>query len=153
MTRDRVLGAVLLLVAGAYYRAAAALPASDLADAVGPAGLPRAYAVVLALLAVILLLRSRRSIPGPAVSVHTLRRVAGLCAIGVVYIAAVPWLGYPVAVAGLLVGTTFYQGGRLDRTVVTVGIVGAAVLWIVFVRVLGVAQPAGAWLEPFLGAA
>jgi len=153
VTRDRALGVVLLLVAGAYYRAAAALPASDLADAVGPAGLPRAYAVVLALLSTILLVRSGRATPAPSVSAHTLGRVAGLFAIGAAYVAFVPWLGYPLAVAGLIIGTTFYQGGRLDRTVVAVGIVGAAVLWIVFVQVLGVAQPVGAWLEPLLGPA
>jgi putative tricarboxylic transport membrane protein len=152
VTRDRLLGVILLLVAGAYYRAAGAVQTSDLADAVGPAGLPRAYAIVLATLALVLLVRSPRGAKGPTVSARTLRRVTGLLAIGVAYVGLVPWLGYPLALAGLLIGTTFYQGGRFNRAVIAVGIVGAAVLWIVFVRVLGVAQPNGAWLEPFLGA-
>lgn len=150
MTRDRVLGLILLLVAAAYYLAAAAMPASDLADTVGPAGLPRAYAVVLAVLALVLVLRSPR-VSVPSVSARTLRRVAGLFAIGAAYVAFVPWLGYPLAVAGLIIGTTFYQGGAINRTVIAVGLVGAAVLWTVFVQVLGVAQPMGVWLEPFLG--
>lgn len=155
MTRDTALGLLLLVLAGAYYAAAAALPVSELADAVGPGGLPKVYAVVLAVLAALLLAGSRRAAPGTrtVVTATQTRRVVGLLAIGALYVALVPSVGYPVAIAGLLVGTAWYQGGRLDRQVVTVGVVGALVFWVVFVGVLGIQLPAGAWLERLLGQA
>ncbi len=154
MTRDGALAFVLLILVALYYAAAGVMPASDLSDAVGPAGLPKAYAVVLAVLSLVLLAGSRRADPGaPLVAVHVLRRVAGLLAIGVAYVVLVPWAGYPLAIAGLIIGTSFYQGGRLDGRMVAVGVLGAAVLWLVFVQVLGVAQPTGAWIERLLGTA
>ncbi|MEQ1759259.1 MAG: tripartite tricarboxylate transporter TctB family protein [Vicinamibacterales bacterium] len=155
MTRDKALGIVLLGVATVYYLAARAIPASDLADVVGPRGLPTAYAAGLALLSVLLLVRreSAHAKAGPVVSPAVLARVLGLLVIGVLYILLVPWVGYPVAIAGLLIGTSYYQGGRLDRRVVLVGISGAIVLWLVFVQVLGIDHPVGAWLERLLGEA
>lgn len=153
MTRDTTLGLLLLVLAGAYYRAAAALPESELADSVGPGGLPKVYAGVLALLAVLLVAGSRRRVAGvpPAMTAALLRRVGGLLALGVLYVALLPWVGYPVAIAGLLVGTAAYQGRRLDRQVVTVGVVGALVFWAVFEGGLGIQFPTGRWLERLLG--
>jgi hypothetical protein len=152
VTRDRVLGLILLLVDGLYYLSARALPASDLSDAVGPAGLPKAYAAALAVLALALVVRGRGVVDGPTVSPRVLGRISGLLAIGIAYVVLVPWAGYPLTLTGLIIGTAFYQGGRLDGRVVTVGVLGAAVLWLVFVQVLGVAQPVGAWFEGLLGA-
>jgi putative tricarboxylic transport membrane protein len=152
VTRDGVLGLGLLVVAAAYYLAAQALPESQLADAVGAAGLPKAYAAVLAVLAIVLLAGSWRSrADAPAIPLGTLRRVGGVLMIGVAYLLIVPWVGYPLAVAGLIIGTTFYQGGRLDGRVATVGILGALVPWLVFVQLLGVSQPPGAWVERLMG--
>ncbi|NOT43277.1 MAG: tripartite tricarboxylate transporter TctB family protein [Acidobacteria bacterium] len=152
MNRDGVLGLVLLGVAVAYYAAASAIPPSDLADAVGPGGLPRAYAVVLGALALGLLARGRgHQDAGPHVSRRLLLRVAGLLGLGAVYVLLLPWAGYPLSIAGLIIGTAYYQGGRLDRRVVAVGALGAVVLWLVFVQVLGIDHPVGAWVERLLG--
>jgi putative tricarboxylic transport membrane protein len=162
MTRDVVLGAILLAVAGAYYMTASAIPDSQLADAVGPRGLPDAYAVLLAALSLLLIARSVRARRRPAVAVagervdapaRTIRQVAALLAIGIVYIAVVPFAGYLVSIAGLIVATAFYYGGRTDsrehkpatRQVLLVGFAGAALLWLVFVILLGIPQPAGIW--------
>ena len=148
MNRDGVLGLLLLAVATAYYAAADAIPSSTLADAVGPQGLPRAYALVLGALGLGLLARARRpGTGGPAVSLHLLARVAGLLILGVVYLLAAPWVGYPIAVAGLIIGTTYYQGGRADRRVAAIGVGGAVVLWLLFVQLLGIDHPAGAWVD------
>ena len=153
MNRDGVLGLLLLAVAATYYAAADAIPPSTLADAVGPGGLPKAYAVVLGVLAIGQLARARAGgVRRPAVSRQLLLRVAGLLGLGVVYLIAVPWAGYPLSIAGLLIGTTYYQGGRLDRRVVAVGVGGAALLWLVFVQVLGIQHPVGAWIERLIGA-
>lgn len=153
MNRDAALGVGLLLVAAGYYALASALPPSDLADAVGPAGLPKAYAVVLAVLSVLQIVRAstRPTADAPALTRRVLLRVAGLLAIGVLYIAVVPWVGYPVAIAGLIVGTSYYQGGRLDARVWGVGVLGALALWVVFVLVLGIEHPQGVWLERLMG--
>jgi len=153
VNRDGVLGLLLLALAAGYYAAADAIPPSTLADAVGPGGLPKAYALVLGALALVLLARAWRGgeAGGPEVSGRLLLRVAGLLGIGVLYLAIVPWAGYPVSVAGLLVGVSWYQGGRLDRRVLAVGIGGAAVLWLVFAQLLGIQYPLGVWLERLLG--
>jgi len=152
VNRDGVLGLLLLVLAAGYYAAADAIPPSTLSDAVGPGGLPKAYAVVLGALALGLVARGRRpDASAPAVSRHLLLRVAGLLALGVVYLIAVPWAGYPLAVASLIIGTTYYQGGRLDRRVVAVGVAGAALLWLLFAQVLGIPLPAGAWLDALRG--
>jgi putative tricarboxylic transport membrane protein len=163
VNRDVALGLVLLALSGAYFASARTIPLGDLSDAVGPQGLPRAYAALLTMLAVVLIIRGwLRPSPAtftpstPAPSTLTLPKVAllraaGILAIGALYLALVPWAGYPVTMAGLLIGTTYYQGGRLDRRVVMIGVVGAAVLWVVFVQVLGIDHPTGVWIERLLG--
>jgi putative tricarboxylic transport membrane protein len=160
VNRDLAFGLAALALAIGYYALAAALPDTMLADAVGPQGLPKTYAVVLGVLSLILIAQSIR--PGarspkpdarspepedrrPKTEVQRLWRVAGLLLIGVLYIALVPWLGYVVALAGLLAATTYYQGGRLDRQVALVSGGGALFFWVLFVWVLGIPQPAGVW--------
>src|SRR5205085_11204871 len=60
VNRDLTLGCVTLALAAAYYAAAALLPQSQLDDAVGPGGLPKTYAVVLAVLSLALIAQSLR---------------------------------------------------------------------------------------------
>jgi hypothetical protein len=153
VSRDGVLGLVLLALAAAYYAAADAIPPSTLADAVGPGGLPKAYALVLAALALVLLVRAWRGAGagGPAVTRRQLLRVGGLLGIGAAYLLVLPWAGYPLSLAGLIVAVAWYQGGRLDRRVVAVGVGGAVVLWLVFAQLLGIQYPLGVWLERLLG--
>ncbi len=153
MTRDGVLALVLLGIAALYYIAARAIPSSDLADTVGPAGLPTVYATVLAALALGLLARGwHAGGKTSVVSRSVLVRSAGILAIGVGYLVLVPYLGYPLAIASLIVGTALCQGGRLGVRLITVGGVGALVLWLLFVQLLGVSQPTGAWVEWLMGA-
>ena len=159
MNRDFVFGCAMLAVAAGYYAVSAAIPETTLSDAVGPAGLPKAYAVVLAALSIILIIGSqvqkdpayenRESlIPGPRSPIpdpRPLRRVAGLLLIGVLYVALVPWLGYIVSLAALIAATTYYQGGRLNRQVALVAVCGALFFWVLFVVVLRIPQPSGIW--------
>ena len=148
----------MLAVAAGYYAAAAAIPPTTLSDAVGPAGLPKAYAVVLAALALILIVNagresrivnreSRTLNPDSRFTIHNSRfqRVAGLLLIGVLYVALVSWLGYIVSLAALIAATTYYQGGRLNRQVALVAVCGALFFWVLFVVVLRIPQPSGLW--------
>jgi putative tricarboxylic transport membrane protein len=162
MTRDVVFGSAAFVVAVTYYLLAATIPASLLADAIGPQGMPKTYAVLLAGLSLILIARSvrlqvnhdTRLQPDPAAAAvarepaigrNALWRVAGLLAIGVAYVVVVPWLGYMLSLAALIMATTYYQGGALNRQVVIVALSGAVVFWLLFVVLLGIPQPAGLW--------
>ena len=155
MHRDRVLGLAALAFSGAYYWMSASLPQSRLADAVGAGGLPRAYAIILAALALILIGKSQtpnpksQSLKPEAQSPNSLWRVAGMVGIGVVYVVVVPFLGYLLSIAGLILATTYYQGGALNRSVVLVALGGGIFFWLLFVVFMDIPQPAG-WFPPQL---
>jgi len=158
--RDLAFASATLALAIGYYAVAGAIPHSGLADATGPAGLPKAYALLLAGLSLILIARSlatRRSglvtrkpgtgrrptlesrIPSPG------SRAIGVLTIGIVYIWAVTWLGYVLSLAGLIAATSYYQGGPLTRQVAIVAVIGALFFWLLFVLLLRIPQPAGLW--------
>jgi hypothetical protein len=177
VNRDIILGSATLVLAGGYYLAAADIPQTLLSDAIGPAGLPTIYALVLAALSLILIVGSspRRRvqkdpaylerepipdpryripdpgspIPDPRSRIPDLRRVAGMLTIGVVYVIAVPWLGYMPSLVGLIMGTTYYQGGIVNRQVVVVAVSGAIFFWLLFVLLLRIPQPSGLWPSLF----
>jgi putative tricarboxylic transport membrane protein len=158
MPRDAAFGLLMLAIAVGYYWLAAAISASTLDDAVGPQGLPKIYAVILAALSMILIVRSwipRRVREDPAAGPKTkdrrpkTTRIAGMLLIGVLYIALAPTLGYMLSVALLLLATAYYQGGIINRQVVLVSASGAVFLWLLFVAFLGIAQPSGVWTSLF----
>ncbi|HSD43300.1 MAG TPA: tripartite tricarboxylate transporter TctB family protein [Burkholderiales bacterium] len=148
MRRDLVCAALALALAGAYYVAADALPTSLLADGVGAGGIPKLLAVALGVLCVLL---GARSLVAGAAAASTVAgigdhlRALGVAGLGLAYVAAAPHLGYPLAVALLLAATTLYYGASLRLTVLVYALGCAAVLWLVFARMLGVAMPAGVW--------
>lgn len=175
---DLPLGVITLVIAVAYYVMAAAIPTSLLADTVGPQGLPKAYAAALAGLSLVLIARAwaarYRTQPwsstadhgasvadgaggdaGAAAGAglravgHAAGRAAGMLLLGVAYLALVPYAGYIVTLAALIVATTYYQGGRIDRRIATVGVSGALFLWVLFVVLLGIPQPPGVWPSIF----
>jgi hypothetical protein len=154
LPRGLVLGTAMLAVAAAYYWLTTQVPQSALDDAVGPVGLPRLYAIVLAALSLVLIARSLFG----TVRRQSLRsddgrqgswRFAGLLLIGVVYVAIVPWLGYMVSIALLIASTAWYQGGAITGRVVIVAVSGALLLWLLFVAFLRIPQPPGAWTSIF----
>ena len=69
--------------------------------------------------------------------------------IGILYLAAVPWLGYILALTGLIAATTYYQGGGLNARVALVALSGALFFWVLFVAVLGIPHPPGIWPSLF----
>ena len=164
---DLGLGVVMLAIAAAYYLLGTSIPQSALDDAVGPRGLPRAYAIVLAMLALLTiargaLSRGRQMDPNGAKRTQGRRawswRFVGLALIGIAYLAVVPWLGYLVSIALLIAGTALYQGGSItgepDKTrpasrVLLVAGSGAVFLWLLFVVLLGIPQPSGVWSAIF----
>lgn len=156
MHKDLVVGTAALVVSAGYYLMAAAIPQSLLDDAIGPQGLPRTYAILLAGLSLILIVQSlaRRAAWSAAsaaarnVQRRALWRAAGMLMIGVVYVGVVPWLGYILSIAGVIAATTWYQGGALSRQVGIVAASGALFFWLLFVVLLRIPQPAGWWPSP-----
>lgn len=153
--RDLLFGTATLVVAVVYYRLTAAIPQSDLADPVGPQGLPRIYALLLAALSLILIARSLRGsvsspqssnaesrIPNPGSGIP---RVIGMLLIGVAYIVVLPWLGYLLSVAALITATIYFQGGAINGRSVLVAVSGAVCLWLLFIWLLRIQYPAGLW--------
>ncbi len=174
MNRDLTFGSAMLALAVGYYVLAAQIPESQLSDAVGPQGLPRIYAYVLASLSLVLIANAFRDcglgarglgtggaspesrtpspgfpVPDPQSPVPSpqsrVLRPAGVIAIGGVYIAVVPWLGYIPSLAALIAATTYYQGGGFNRRVALVAVSGALLFWLLFVALLGIEHPAGFW--------
>lgn len=147
MRSDLVCGGLGLALAATYFAAAGRLPVSLLSDAVGADGVPKALAVTLALLSVLLLLRAamRRPSGGAATTMAAHGRSLGLLGLGAAYVAVAPGLGYPLAIAALIGVAASYFGQRPDFRLASVSILGAALFWAVFVKMLGVAMPIGAW--------
>ena len=161
MNRDLAFGGTTLALSAGYYWMAEAIPRSLLADAVGPQGLPRVYAVLLGLLSLVLIVNSLRRrtqtrasdsqppVSGSRSSVlrppSPLWRVAGMLAIGFVYILVAPWLGYLLSIAAVILATTYYQGGAINRHVAVVALSGGILFWLLFVVLMRVQQPSGWW--------
>jgi len=153
--RDLICSLALLAVAALYYAGARDLGQTALSDAIGPAGLPRVYAAVLAALAAILTLTAclgrrrhaseMRAAPsdqaGPG---RQLLRALGAAAIGAAYLLLVPMSGYPIAVALAIAAMAAYQGEPLGWRLALISCAGAATLFVLFELVLGVPMP-GAW--------
>jgi len=153
--RDLLFGIATLVVAAVYYGLAVAIPQSDLADPVGPQGLPRVYALLLAALSLILIARSLRGsapnadapnpesrIPNPGSGIP---RVIGMLLIGVAYIIVLPWFGYLLSVAALITATIYFQGGSINGRSILVALSGAAIFWLLFIWLLRIQYPAGLW--------
>ncbi len=157
--RDLVFGSATLALAAIYYALTVTIPQSDLADPIGPQGLPKTYAVVLAVLSIVLIARSIRRranlepanpeptnpeppIPAPR---SPIPRVIGMLLIGVAYIVVLPWLGYLLSVAALIAATTYFQGGSINRRSILVAISGALCFWVLFIWLLRIQYPAGLW--------
>jgi putative tricarboxylic transport membrane protein len=146
MSPNLILGSVTLAVSVVYYWMAAALPVSRLSDSIGPQGLPKVYAVVLAALSLVLIAGSLRGADecgtrsGGAAAVP---RAAGTLFIGVAYVLIAPYLGYMLSITALILATTYYQGGTLTRYSAFVALAGGVLFWVLFVVLMGIAQPAG----------
>jgi putative tricarboxylic transport membrane protein len=147
VSRDLVFGLAALAFAGTYYSLATAIPESALADAVGPQGLPKTYALLLAALAMILIVssragrRARNDVPS--------WRMAGMLGIGVVYVSVVSWLGYVPTLAALILASARCQGRTLTLRLAWISVAGALVLWVLFVLLLRIPQPSGVWESLF----
>jgi putative tricarboxylic transport membrane protein len=149
--REALCSLVLLALSAGYWAGASRIGDTALADAVGPAGLPRVYAIALAAIGVAIGLSAfvewrLRGVAAPAAestgAARRLLRGAGTVAIGAIYLAIVPLIGYPFAIALTIAAMAVFQGERLSWRVALVAVAGAAALYGFFDLVLGVSLPA-----------
>ena len=152
VSRDTICGALGLVLAVAYFVLADALPVSLLSDEIGADGVPKSLAVGLALCSLLLvgrsvLLRKASSERDEAVSLREHAHSLGIIALGAVYTAIAPAIGYPPALALLLVAAALYFGTAFTVRLVLVSALGAALFWALFVKMLGVAMPSGSLLR------
>ncbi|MGE0119719.1 MAG: tripartite tricarboxylate transporter TctB family protein [Dongiaceae bacterium] len=162
MNASVIAGVVLAGFAVAYWFGADAIPKSTLSGNVGADGLPKLLAVTLGILSVIMILQAWAKLrrpsaltttaedpgrPGESLAAGFRRQAvaAGILAIGLGYLAILPYAGYLVSVALLLVAMAWYHGSRSWRGVLPFAVVGAVVFYLIFVVLLDVSMPAGIW--------
>ncbi|WP_312793730.1 tripartite tricarboxylate transporter TctB family protein [Tianweitania sp.] len=156
MNKELVSGLLLLALAAGYFWTAEAIPNSMLDDAFGPRGLPVVLAGLLAFLALILTARAVFNLRTPAADLAAndeeddgrteapIGRAVGLLAIGAGYILILPFLGYAISIAVLIAAIALYEGARLGWRLFAAAAFGGVLFWLLFNKLLGVAQPAGA---------
>ena len=152
MPKDLAGAVLLLLVAAGYYALAGGINPSALDDGVGAAGIPFIYAALVAALGLALAARAAAARwfgrAAPRLADAESRRLLGaavMLGIGVAYVAVVAFLGYPLALAGVLAGAALYQGERPGWRVVRIASAGGAAFWLFFDGVLRLDMPSGFW--------
>lgn len=149
---DVVVGLAALIIAGVYAFFSFGIAHSFLADPVGAAGLPKLYAIVLGLLALLLL---GRSLNGNARDAKTTEehgdrvpasrhlRATGLLLPGAAYLLVISSLGYFSAIFLLIIAVALYAGARPSLRLVSISIVGAFGLWVIFQWLFNIPLPSG----------
>lgn len=139
---DVSLGVGALALAGAYGAMATAIPVSLLSDAVGPGGVPLAIAGLVGLAGAGLVLRTALVGPQAAKGHPDHPRAAGLLALLVLYVIAVPLVGYPLGIGALAAVIAWFAGAR-GPGIVAFAIGLAGFFWLAFVKLLGIPFPTG----------
>lgn len=161
---------VMLALALVFWFGADAISRSPLEGQVGADGFPKLLAVSLGGLVIVrliqLVLAERRvrggKSPGAAEKQPSRKvpaswrphlRAAGMIALGIGYIVLLPTLGYLLSIALLVAAVALYNGRRASLGLAAVAIVGAGLLYLMFVQLLDVPLPAGVWEGLFAGIA
>jgi len=155
ISRDVWIGIVMLLVAVVYWLEADKIRISPLDGPIGASGLPKSLAYALGVLAIILIIRSvvgalansKTASSGDdeeqPLAVRPHLRAFGLLVIGVGYLLLVPWFGYIITVAALLLAVSLYIGAELNLRTVLIAVIGGVFYHLLFVEFLGIPLPAG----------
>jgi hypothetical protein len=140
LRRDLACAALGLALAAAYWRAADALPASLLSDAIGAGGIPKALAALLAFFSILVGIRGLRRDSGARQKGNHARALV-IALLGFGYLLLVPFAGYPASTALLACAAALHYGAPRRPGVALFGVGTAIVLWLVFGVLLGIALP------------
>jgi putative tricarboxylic transport membrane protein len=140
-------GALLLVTAVLVIADAVRLPATSAAG--GPAAVPLPVGVALGVVGALLLVDARRKLPragaGAAWQPRAGLRVLGLVAALIAFALLLPLLGYVVTATALFVAAALLLDAPRDWRVLAWGWALAAVVFLVFDRLIGLTLPAGPW--------
>jgi len=162
MPRDFWVGLVILLGAALYWFGAASIPISALDGEINAAAVPRMLALALAVLAVMLMAKalidarnlavtaaenevSEREERLPKLSENM--RALGLILIGGVYLLLLPYLGYFLCVALLVVAVARYMGEPFAARLALRSLGLALAFQLIFVQFLRIQLPIGKLFE------
>ncbi|QFR34934.1 tripartite tricarboxylate transporter TctB family protein [Ancylobacter sp. TS-1] len=147
-------GLVLLAFSIVYWTQADALPRSSLGGSVGSDGLPKLLGGALAVMSCLLIVQSLLAQPekrqqerDDLPSRTEFLRALGFWSIAAGFVLALPWLGYPVAVAAVLLTIGMYYGRRPSLRLLAFALIGAAIFFLLFHTLLGVPVPSGIWMD------
>jgi putative tricarboxylic transport membrane protein len=142
-----VFGGLMLIAAVLVIVDAVRLP--DTGAVVGPAAVPLPVGVLLGVVGAGLLVDSRvklaRATPGEPWQPRAGLRVLALVAALVAFALLLPLLGYVVCATGLFVAAAFLLGAPRDWRAPVWGWALAAVVFLVFDRLIGLTLPTGPW--------
>jgi hypothetical protein len=143
---DFVLGVGAMALAAAYLAAAASIPESLLADAVGAAGVPKLVGWAMGAAGALLCFRSIRArTPVPTQRVHWRPHLLALGLLGILtaYVIVAPLVGYPLSIALLTGVVAWYAGAAFGWRLCVISIAAGAVFWVLFGALFGVPMPRG----------
>lgn len=140
-------GGVLLLAAVLVIVDAARLP--ETSAVVGPAAVPLPVGVLLGVVGAGLIVQARLRLataaPGPAWQRGAVARVLGLVAVLVAFALLLPVLGYVLTSAGLFTAAAMLLGAPNPARTAAWGWALAAIVFLVFDRLIGLSLPTGPW--------
>lgn len=159
MIGNLISGGVLFALSTGYYLAAAAMPTSILDTTVNSAAFPKLLGMAGMLFSIALVVQSlltRRASPveeppnadEPERADEKWRphlRALGLLIIIGLFIVALELVGYPVAVAALILAVSIYQGYPPSWASVVIAAAGGLMFWLFFMVFLGIHLPLGIW--------
>jgi putative tricarboxylic transport membrane protein len=144
---DRVAGALLLILAVAYWRLSDAIEVGFASDLLGPRFFPRALAVLLGIAGALLVARTLlpRHVPAPvdAPAGERLDRLWAALAMTAAYIWLLPRVGFLPLTPVYLALFTLLLGYRRPLPLVATAVGVTVSLYVVFAEMLNVRLPAG----------
>jgi len=134
-----VIAAALLLVAIGLFWGSGLLPDAADPNDVGAAGFPQLVAIVTMVFAALLIVQTLKTPEANRAVGRTHPRTLFFMLLTLVHVAAIPFVGYYVAVSVWLAATLFLLGSRLGALLVPIGFV--SFIWLVFGRGFGIPLP------------
>lgn len=148
MLTDRIIGALMLLLAAVYLYATTKIPTLEIGDPLGPKAFPVLLGIALILAAILLLIETLKPADAPhgeagPVDRRHLWLIAGVTLWTALYFWVFDHAGYLVAtIAYLLALTGVFNRGKWLANVLT-SVLFALGSYVMFVKILGVTLPAG----------
>ena len=148
MMIDRIIGALMLLLAAIYLYATAQIPTLEIGDPLGPKAFPILLGIALILAAILLLIETLKTGSAPAAGAAPEDRrhlwlIGGVTLWTALYFGVFDRAGYLVStVVYLLVLTAVFNRGKWLANVLT-SVLFAVGSYVLFVKILGVTLPTG----------